>query len=126
MPKYVLAYHGGSTPTTQAEQEAVMAAWLAWFSQLGDAVVDGGNPTGASLTVRPDGSTGAGGGSNPLTGYSLLTAADLDERGQPRQGLPDPRRRRLDRGRRDRRDVAPRGMRAGGRRRRRPAPAVEA
>ena len=53
MPKYVLAYHGGSTPTTQAEQEAVMAAWLAWFSRTADdAVVDGGNPTGASRHCR--------------------------------------------------------------------------
>ena len=56
MPKYVLAYHGGSMPETEADQAAVMGAWGAWFGVLGDAVVDVGNPTGASKTLKSDGS----------------------------------------------------------------------
>jgi hypothetical protein len=78
MPKYVLAYHGGSRPESPAEQAKVMDAWIAWFGTLGDAVVDGGNPTGAAKTVSSDGSIIAGGGANPLNGYSVLTATDLD------------------------------------------------
>jgi hypothetical protein len=78
MPKYVLAYHGGSMPETDADASAVMAAWTAWFGTLGDAVVDMGNPTGPSTTLASDGSTSAGGGPNPVTGYSLVTATDLD------------------------------------------------
>jgi hypothetical protein len=48
MPKYVLAYHGGTTPKSEADQAAVMGAWGAWFGVLGDAVIDGGAPTSAS------------------------------------------------------------------------------
>jgi len=76
MPKYVLAYHGGGMAPPD-QQEAVMNAWIAWFGSLGEAVVDGGNPTGASSTVASDGSVSAGGGANPISGYSLITAADL-------------------------------------------------
>jgi len=78
MPKYVLAYHGGSMPESEAEQAAVMAAWGAWFGSLGDAVVDGGYPTGPSKTLASDGSTSDGGGPNPVSGYSLINATDLD------------------------------------------------
>jgi hypothetical protein len=78
MPKYVLAYHGGSMPDSPAAQEDAMAAWGAWFGSLGEAVIDGGNPTGASKTVTSAGAVTNGGGANPLTGYSLFTASDLD------------------------------------------------
>jgi hypothetical protein len=88
MPKYVLAYHGGSMPESEADQAGVMAAWGAWFGGLGDAVVDGGNPTGASTTVKPDGSTTSGGGANPISGYSLITAADLDSAVSLARGCP--------------------------------------
>ena len=40
MPKYVLAYHGGSMPEDPAAQAEGMAAWGAWFGSLGDAVID--------------------------------------------------------------------------------------
>ena len=78
MPKYILGYHGGSMPESEAEQAAVLAAWGAWFEQLGGAIVDGGNPTAAAKTIAPDGATADGGGANPLTGYSILQATDLD------------------------------------------------
>jgi hypothetical protein len=89
MPKYVLAYHGGGdVPQTQAEQDAVMAAWGAWFESLGDAVLDIGNPTGPAQTVAPDGATTDGGGPNPLTGYSLIEAANLDAAVSLAKGCP--------------------------------------
>ncbi len=88
MPKYVLAYHGGGMAATEAEQAAAMAAWGAWFGALGDAVVDGGNPTGASKTVKADGSAVDGGGANPLTGYSLISATDLDAAVSLAKGCP--------------------------------------
>ena len=78
MPKYVLAYHGGRRAETPAEQAKVMDAWVAWFAGLGDAVVDGGNPTGAAKTVSSDGSITDGGGANALNGYSLLTATSTE------------------------------------------------
>jgi hypothetical protein len=78
MSKYLLAYHGGSMAETEAEQAAVMAAWGEWFASLGASVVDGGAPVGASKTIAADGSTSGGGGANPVSGYSLVTASDLD------------------------------------------------
>jgi len=78
MPKYVFAYHGGGGAPTSAEQAKAMDAWMAWFGSLGDAVVDVGNPVGAAKTIAADGSITDGGGSHPLTGYSLVTATDLD------------------------------------------------
>ena len=52
MANYLLAYRGGSTPDSEEEQQAVMAAWTSWFGSLGPAVVDGGNPFSVSATVR--------------------------------------------------------------------------
>jgi hypothetical protein len=87
MPKYVLAYHGGSMPETAAAQEEAMAAWGAWFGSLGEAVIDGGNPTGLAKTVT-SGAVKDGGGANPLTGYSLLTAADINAAVALAKGCP--------------------------------------
>jgi hypothetical protein len=87
VPKYVLAYHGGSMPEDPAAQAEGMAAWGAWFGSLGDAVIDGGNPTTVSKTVTAKSVTD-GGGANPLSGYSLLTAADLDAAVTLAKGCP--------------------------------------
>ena len=88
MPNYLLAYHGGAMAETEADQARAMAAWGSWFGVLGDAVADGGNPTGSSATVFADGSTGDGGGSNPLSGYSVITATDLDAAVSLAKGCP--------------------------------------
>jgi hypothetical protein len=88
MPKYLFVYHGGSMSESKAEQDAALAAWGAWFGTLGDAVVDGGNPTGASTTVVSDGSAKAGGGANPVSGYSLINATNLDAAASLAKGCP--------------------------------------
>jgi hypothetical protein len=69
MGKFVLVYTGGTMEQTPEAQQQAMAAWGAWFGQLGEAVVDAGAPFGGSETV--------GGGSSGLTGYSIIAAADL-------------------------------------------------
>ncbi len=79
MAKYVFVYHGGSMPETEAGQAELMQAWSEWLGSAGDKLVDGGNPIGASKTIGSDGSVGDGGGANPVTGYSLLTADSLDD-----------------------------------------------
>jgi hypothetical protein len=78
MPKYLLSYHGGSTNDTPEEGARVMAAWGAWMGGLGAALVEGGQPVGQSATVDTDGSSSPGGGSNPVTGYSVISADSLD------------------------------------------------
>lgn len=77
MPSYVLAYTGGGMPETDEERQAEMAAWGEWYGRMGAAVVDGGNPFGPSATVASDGTVSQGGRSG-LTGYSIVSADDLD------------------------------------------------
>jgi hypothetical protein len=87
MPRYLLAYHGGSVPDPEHEQD-VMNAWFAWFGSLGDALVDGGRPIASATTIQGDGSVVTGGGSNPVTGYSVIDAADVDAAVQLAKGCP--------------------------------------
>src|SRR5207249_5714988 len=56
----------GSTPSPEAA-----AAWAAWFDELGDHLVDRGNPAFARTTV---GNCGPG---TVLGGYTLIDADDL-------------------------------------------------
>jgi hypothetical protein len=74
---YVLVYHGGSMPESEAEQAAVMEAWTSWFTQLGGAVKDPGNPFGPAKTIAADGAVSDGGGD--ASGYTILTADSLDD-----------------------------------------------
>ncbi len=79
MAKFVFGYHGGSgMPESPEDQEKAMATWGAWFTSLGEAVLDGGNPFTENRTVASDGSVSQGGGANPLGGYSIVEAAHLD------------------------------------------------
>lgn len=87
MATYLLAYRGGGMAETEAAQQAAMAAWGAWFGQLGAAVVDGGNPFGPSATVGGNGKSGDGAPSG-LTGYSVITAADLKAASAMAKGCP--------------------------------------
>jgi hypothetical protein len=88
MTKYLLVYHGGSMPETEAEGAAVMESWVNWFASLGEAVVDVGNPTSASGTIASDGAVSEGGGANPATGYSLIQVDSLDAAVALAKGCP--------------------------------------
>lgn len=87
MPQYVFAYHGGGRPETPEEGEKVMAAWMAWFQGMGDAVVQPGNPVGMSKTVSAAGVSDDG-GANPLSGYSVVSADNLDAACEMARGCP--------------------------------------
>jgi hypothetical protein len=76
MANYLLAYTGGGMAQTDVEREAAMAAWGAWFGELGPAVVQPGNPVGASTSVTASGSNGAA--ASGLTGFSVISADSLD------------------------------------------------
>lgn len=87
MPKYMLIYHGGGRPETPEEGEKVMAAWGAWMEGIGADMVDPGNPAGMSKTVSADG-VADDGGSNPVSGYTLINAADIDAACDIAKGCP--------------------------------------
>lgn len=88
MSKFLFVYHGGKKPESDEEYQKVMDAWGNWFGSMGAAVVDGGNPVGMSSTVNPDGSVAGDGGSNPVSGYSLVEASDIDEALGKAKGCP--------------------------------------
>ncbi|MBK9740349.1 MAG: hypothetical protein IPO93_12735 [Actinobacteria bacterium] len=87
MANYLLAYTGGTEPQSEEEGKAVMDAWVAWFTSLGAAVVDPGNPTGPAATVASDGSV-AEGGTSGISGYSVVSADSLEAATAIAQGCP--------------------------------------
>lgn len=89
MAKFVLLYIGGGEPTGEAEQAAVMKAWMDWFGSLGAAVADHGNPFGpVAKQIASDGSVGDVPAGPPATGYSILSADSLDAAVGMAQGCP--------------------------------------
>jgi hypothetical protein len=87
MTKFVLAYTGGSVPETEEQQKAVMDAWMNWFGELGQAIVDGGAPFSTSATVGSGGNVSSSGASR-LTGYSIVEADSLDAAVAQAKGCP--------------------------------------
>lgn len=85
MTKYVFAFHSGPTP--EAPGPEVMEKWMAWFRDMGDAVVDGGAPVGPSKTVS-SGGVSDDGGANPLSGYTIVEAASFDAACAMAKGCP--------------------------------------
>ena len=86
MAKYLFAYKGGSRLSGEAEGAAVMAAWGAWFGELGAAVVEPGAPVAASSTVSADGVSD--GANAELSGYSVLQADSLAAATELAKGSP--------------------------------------
>lgn len=86
MANYVLVYHGGAMPESPEEGAKVMQAWTAWFTELGDAVVDGGNPASKTRRIGADGSV-SDDASGP-SGYSILKAESLDAAVELAKGCP--------------------------------------
>jgi hypothetical protein len=87
MAKFVFVYHGGKPGTSKEEQDKIMAAWGQWFGELGDALVDGGNPFGAPQVVSADGVNDKTNG-QPATGYSVVNAKDQAAAAELAKGCP--------------------------------------
>lgn len=87
MPEFIFAYHGGKKPETEEEGAKEMAAWMTWFEKMGDAVVIPGNPVGLSKTVSVAG-VADDGGSNPLSGYTVIKAVSIEAACEMAKGCP--------------------------------------
>jgi hypothetical protein len=68
MSAFVFAFRNDPTSTATDEE---LAAWGAWFQKLGARVTDPGNRVGATKLL------GTSAGTNALSGYTLVVAADL-------------------------------------------------
>jgi len=64
-----------------------MAEWGAWFASIGDALAVPGAPLGASSTVSASG-VAEGGGANPVSGYSVVNADNMDGATAIAKGCP--------------------------------------
>ncbi|MEX3316269.1 YciI family protein [Sulfitobacter sp. PS-8MA] len=87
MPDFIFAYHGGKSPESQEESDKAMAAWGAWFEEMGPQIVNPGNPVGMSKTVSADG-IADNGGANPLSGFTVVRADDIDAACKIAKGCP--------------------------------------
>jgi len=77
MTKYLLTYHGNEHadfPDDPAEVAKVMEAWGAWYSSMGEALVDGGAPVSGSTAIGPDGTSIAS--LAGVTGYTIIDVTD--------------------------------------------------
>jgi len=76
MKNYVFIYYNGGA-TDNMPMDEVRAAWMAWFQELGDKVVDAGNPfNSGGKVVMADGVNDAQGPAT--TGYTIVKADSLD------------------------------------------------
>lgn len=69
MSTFILTFRGA---TDRNLSEAEGAAWMAWFGELGSAVVDPGSRVGATGTLGDAESASA------VTGYTIIQADDLE------------------------------------------------
>jgi hypothetical protein len=70
MKKFMFLYKGFVTPTAEIGQ-----AWMKWFEEVGDKMVDSGNPMSGGTEITKDGkATELAFGLEALTGYSIINA----------------------------------------------------
>jgi len=77
MSQFILVYKGEATDMSEMSQEEgmeVMAKWGVWMERVGSALSDVGSPFGSGASVVDDGSSGF---AAPLSGYSIVEAADM-------------------------------------------------
>ncbi len=89
MAKFEFLYSGGNHPETEAEQAKMMQVWTDWFTDLGSAVADPGNPFGpVAKKISNNGVVG----DNPVgvmfTGYSIISADSFDQAVKIAQSCP--------------------------------------
>jgi hypothetical protein len=76
MANYLLLYHGGGMPETDEAKSKVMAAWGEWMQQVGENLVDAGNPCSNVQTVSQGGVAPFLG--DRVTGYSIVKADSME------------------------------------------------
>ena len=87
MPKFIYAYHGGKKPETPEAGMEMMNRWNTWLDELGSAALDRGNPVGMSKTVSAS-TVEDNGGSNPLSGFSIVEANSIESAIEMSRGCP--------------------------------------
>ena len=82
MAKFIYLYSGGSmVPSSPEEGKKSMDAWMAYFGRLGDKIVEMGAPIGQRKSI-------GGAGQSSINGYTIISAAGLDEAVDLTKGHP--------------------------------------
>ncbi len=79
MSNFILTFRGAPD---RAVSEADGAAWMAWFGELGAAIVDPGSQVGNTTAL------GLSPSSTAVSGYSIIQAADFEAAVALAKGCP--------------------------------------
>src|SRR5262252_682749 len=83
MKRFMFLHYGFEAPTPEIEE-----AWGSWFASIADRMVDAGSPFKGGREVSRDGSKDLPLGMDSLTGYTIISAATLDEAEEVATGSP--------------------------------------
>jgi hypothetical protein len=72
--KFVFLFHDQWEPVPEVQD-----AWQAWFARIGDRFIDSGTPFGAGVEVTRGGTRELTSADGVATGYSIVSAASLEE-----------------------------------------------
>ena len=66
-------------PSSEAEFKVVISAWTDWYTKLGSALIDPGNPfTPVAKSIASDGKVSDGPVGSLASGYTVVKAESLD------------------------------------------------
>jgi hypothetical protein len=89
MVNFVLLYTGGRMPTSDTERKLVTESWNKWYSKLGKAVVEQGNPfTQTAKSITSEGRVIETPICSSATGYSVIKADSLNTALELAKGCP--------------------------------------
>lgn len=74
MKKFVFIYHGYAEPNA-----GTMDDWMSWFAEIGESIVDSGNPFGPGREVTPSGTRDLPLDADAATGYTIVNADSIDD-----------------------------------------------
>jgi hypothetical protein len=74
MRKFIFLYKGFVTPTQE-----IGKAWMDWFEEVGDHMIDSGNPMSSGAEVTKDSVTDIKMDLDCFTGYSIVSANSKEE-----------------------------------------------
>ena len=74
MKKFLVLFHDVWEPIPEVQD-----AWQAWFARVGDRFVDSGTPLGDGVQIARGGTRALRRDDAPASGYSIISAASLED-----------------------------------------------
>jgi hypothetical protein len=78
MQKFMIAYYGGSQPSSKEEGAAQRSRWKAWIKDLGDTIVNPGTPLMGSKLVTSD-DVQDDNDPNSMKGFAVVKAGSIED-----------------------------------------------